>query len=111
MNFTDIQFWLLFSFDFDLPLSIWSRGKHLVIDCSTTFFPQNYKAKPMFFVRKFEPIISQEIVNQVDMLLGKDLSGKVKYSDSELIHSPPSSLCSLLGHKLTLILISSDLLL
>jgi len=29
----------------------------------------------VYFARKFEPIINQEIINNIDMLFGRDLTG------------------------------------
>jgi hypothetical protein len=30
-----------------------------------------------FFARKFEPVINQEIINDVDTMMGRDLIGKI----------------------------------
>ena len=49
------------------------------------FIIQTYKVKPAFFARKFEPVISQEIINDVDIMMGRDLIGKCKNSGYGLI--------------------------
>ena len=42
-----------------------------------TILQQGYKLKPVFFGRKFEAIINQDIINSIDTLLGRDISGDI----------------------------------
>ena len=49
------------------------------------FMFQSYSTKPKFFVRKVEPIINQGILNEIDVMRGKDIKGVVIYFISVLI--------------------------
>ncbi|XP_014257441.1 xylosyltransferase oxt [Cimex lectularius] len=111
--------------DNNLHITNWRRRlgckcqyKHIVDWCGCS--PNNFKTedwqrilatenKPVFFARKFEPVINQEVINHLDTWLygnyPKNLPGLDKYWQSiynskDISPSPDDTLISL-GHSLT----------
>lgn len=47
--------------------------------CGYIFFPQSYEVKPIFFGRKFEATVNQDIINSMDVyLFGNEMTGSQK---------------------------------
>ncbi|XP_067673821.1 xylosyltransferase oxt-like [Haliotis asinina] len=92
--------------DNNLHLTNWRRKqgckcqhKHVVdwCGCSPNDFKisdldrlMNYEQKPIFFARKFEPIVNQEIINSLDVYLfgnfQQDMTGLTSYWQNEYHH-------------------------
>lgn len=52
---------------------------HVSETLNIAIFFQSYEAKPVFFGRKFEPAVNQDIINSMDVyLFGNEMTGNLK---------------------------------
>lgn len=52
---------------------------HVCIKYMCRFFFQSYEVKPIFFGRKFEATVNQDIINSMDVyLFGNEMTGSQK---------------------------------
>ena len=52
---------------------------HVSETLNIAIFFQSYEVKPVFFGRKFEPAVNQDIINSMDVyLFGNEMTGNLK---------------------------------